>query len=54
MNDWAREIFNSDGTLKEGEDALKKLKDRWPPVFIKKAELNSHDLELSDSMSHYG
>ena len=30
------------------------VKDRWPPMFPKKAELNSHDLELSESLSKYG
>lgn len=56
VNDWARELFNADGTLKSGEDAVKKLQDRWPrPSSLpKKASLDSHDIELSESMSKYG
>ena len=61
VNDWAREIFNSDGTLKSEEAAAKKLKDRWPPPPAqpappspKGATLDSHQLELSQSLSKYG
>jgi len=54
LNGWAREVFNSDGTLKGDEESLKKIQERWPNPYLKKAELNSHDLELSDSLSHYG
>lgn len=56
LNDWARELFNADGTLKSGEDAVKKLQDRWPrPSSLpKKASLDSHDIELSESMSKFG
>lgn len=55
VNDWAREVFNADGTLKEGEDAVKKLKERWPaPALPKKASLDSHDIELSQTLSKYG
>ena len=52
VNDWARELFNSDGTLKSGDESLKKLKDRWPPP--KHATMDSHELELSESLSKYG
>ena len=31
LNNWAREIFNSDGTIKEGDASATKLTDRWPP-----------------------
>ncbi|MFO1463122.1 MAG: hypothetical protein U1F66_05050 [bacterium] len=54
LNDWAREVFNSDGTLKGDEESLKKIKDRWPYNGPKKASLDSHDLELSQSLSKYG
>jgi hypothetical protein len=31
LNNWAREVFNNDGTLKEGDSGVTKLTDRWPP-----------------------
>ena len=57
LNDWARQLFNADGTLKEGQEVYEKLRDRWPaPAGVKHADntITNENLEIAQSLAHYG